>query len=192
MNRVFSSEPNNNLFLSCIIKASVLAKLWEFLQTSSTSCVMLSHFIRVQLFATLWTVTSQAPLSLGFSRLDYRRGLPCPPPGDLPHPGIDPRSLNPNPNPNPNRRWVLYQLRNQGSPRILEGVVMPASGGSSPPRDRTRVSDISSTGRQGLHHGAPQAPAFQGGRLRRGAPRGALGKAIRPADSHRGVEASAG
>ena len=34
----------------------------------------------------------QAPLSMGFSRQEYRRGLPCPPPGDLPKPGIEPRS----------------------------------------------------------------------------------------------------
>ena len=38
----------------------------------------------VQLFATLWTVTHQAPLSMGFSRQEYWSGLPCPPPGDLP------------------------------------------------------------------------------------------------------------
>ena len=43
---------------------------------------------RVRLFATLWTVTHQAPLSLGFSRQEYWSGLPCPPPGDLPDPGI--------------------------------------------------------------------------------------------------------
>ena len=33
-----------------------------------------------------------APLSTGFSRQEYWSGLPCPPPGDLPHPGIEPRS----------------------------------------------------------------------------------------------------
>ena len=38
---------------------------------------------------TLWTVARQAPLSLGFSRKEYRSGLPCPPPGDLPDPGIE-------------------------------------------------------------------------------------------------------
>ena len=38
---------------------------------------------------TLWTVAHQAPLSLGFSRKEYRSGLPCPPPGDLPDPGIE-------------------------------------------------------------------------------------------------------
>ena len=33
-------------------------------------------------FATLWTVAHQAPLSMGFSRQEYRSGLPFPPPGD--------------------------------------------------------------------------------------------------------------
>ena len=56
------------------------------------SCV-LSRFSHVQLCATLWTVARQAPLSMGFSRLEYRSGLPCPPPGDLPDPGIEPTSL---------------------------------------------------------------------------------------------------
>ena len=43
---------------------------------------------RVQLFATLWTLALQAPLSIGFSRQEYWRGLPCPSPGELPDPGI--------------------------------------------------------------------------------------------------------
>ena len=38
--------------------------------------------------AILWTVTHQAPLSMGFFRHEYRNGLPCPPPGDLPNQGI--------------------------------------------------------------------------------------------------------
>ena len=48
------------------------------------------HFSRVQLFATLWTVACQAPLSMGFSRQEYWSGLPCPSPEDLPDPGIEP------------------------------------------------------------------------------------------------------
>ena len=52
----------------------------------------LNHFSHVQLYATLWTVARQAPLSMGFSRQEYWSGLPCPPPGDLPSPGIEPRS----------------------------------------------------------------------------------------------------
>ena len=51
---------------------------------------VLSQFTCVRLFATLWTVTRQAPLSLEFSRQEYRSGLLCPPPGDLPNPGIGP------------------------------------------------------------------------------------------------------
>ena len=47
---------------------------------------------RVQLFATPWTVACQATLSTGFSRQEHWSGLPCPPPGDLPDPGIEPAS----------------------------------------------------------------------------------------------------
>ena len=38
--------------------------------------------------ATPWTVAHQAPLSMGFSRQEYWSGLPFPPPGDFPDPGI--------------------------------------------------------------------------------------------------------
>ena len=47
---------------------------------------------RVQLFGTPWTVAHQAPRSMGFSRHEYWSGVPLPPPGDLPGPGIEPRS----------------------------------------------------------------------------------------------------
>ena len=57
------------------------------------SAYVLSHFSRVGLFVTLWTIAHQAPLSMGFSRQEYWRGLPCPPSGDLPSPGIKPPSL---------------------------------------------------------------------------------------------------
>ena len=49
---------------------------------------MLNCFSCVQ-HATLWTVAYQAPLSKGFSRQKYWSGLPCPPAGDLPNPGIE-------------------------------------------------------------------------------------------------------
>ena len=45
---------------------------------------------RVQLFVTPWTVAHQDLLSMGFPRQEYWSGLPCPPPGDLPNPGIEP------------------------------------------------------------------------------------------------------
>ena len=42
-----------------------------------------------------WTVACQAPLSVGSPRQEYWSGLPCPPPGDLPDPGIKPTSVSP-------------------------------------------------------------------------------------------------
>ena len=54
-------------------------------------CVqLLGH---VQLFVTLQTVAQQAPPSMEFSKQEYWSGFPCPPPGDLPDPGIKPVSL---------------------------------------------------------------------------------------------------
>ena len=54
-------------------------------------CV-LSRSSCVWVFATPWAIALQAPLSMGFSRQEYWSGLPCPPPGDLPNPGIEPGS----------------------------------------------------------------------------------------------------
>ena len=44
------------------------------------------------LYDSMDYITHQAPLSMGFSRQEYWSGLPCPPPGDLPDPEIEPRS----------------------------------------------------------------------------------------------------
>ena len=54
---------------------------------------MLGHSSRVRLFATLWTLAHQAPLSMGFFRQEYWNGLPFPSPGLLPDPGIEVTSL---------------------------------------------------------------------------------------------------
>ena len=54
--------------------------------------LLLSRSSCVPLCATLCTVARQAPLSVGFSRQEYWSGLPCPPPEDLPDPGIKPGS----------------------------------------------------------------------------------------------------
>ena len=43
-------------------------------------------------FTTFWTVACLVPLSMVFSRQEYQSGLPFPPPGDLPNPGIEPAS----------------------------------------------------------------------------------------------------
>ena len=56
-------------------------------------CVCARALSHVWLFATLWTVARQAPLPKGFSWQAYWSGLPCPSPGDLPHPWIQPTFL---------------------------------------------------------------------------------------------------
>ena len=64
-------------------------KKWSF----QRRVCLLGHFSHVWLCVTWWTVALQAPPSLGFSREEYWRGLPCPPPRDLPDSGIEPVSL---------------------------------------------------------------------------------------------------
>ena len=60
--------------------------------TSQTLCVCVCARARAcvltQSCSVLWTVASQAPLSMEFSRLKYWSVMPFPPPGDLPNPGI--------------------------------------------------------------------------------------------------------
>ena len=60
--------------------------------TRMHACV-LSCFSPVRVFATLWTMALQAPLSVTFSRQEYWSRLPGPPPGYLPDPGIKPKCL---------------------------------------------------------------------------------------------------
>ena len=54
--------------------------------------VKVKSLSRVRLFATLWTIGHQAPLSMGFPRQEYWNGLAFPSPGDLPNPRIKPGS----------------------------------------------------------------------------------------------------
>ena len=63
-------------------------KLW--IHIASVCACVLSCFTCVQLFATPWTIARQAPLSTGFSRQEHWSALPCPRPGDLPDPWIEP------------------------------------------------------------------------------------------------------
>ena len=59
--------------------------------TSSQIVIPCCVFSHLQLFGTPWTVACQAPPSMGFPRQGYWSGLPFPPPGGLPDPGIEPR-----------------------------------------------------------------------------------------------------
>ena len=85
-----------------LLHCSIFNKPWTpppkkkhliILSSGVFACVhvcMLSRFSWVWFFATLWTIAHQAPLSMGFSKQQYWRGLPCPPPGVFPSPGIEP------------------------------------------------------------------------------------------------------
>ena len=64
----------------------------HFLVITACVCVCAQSLSHAQLFANLWTVDCQAPLSMGFPRQEYWSGLPFVPPGDLPDPGIEPGS----------------------------------------------------------------------------------------------------
>ena len=74
------------------IKGLFLPYFYQIILSRMCACV-LSHFSHVRLFVILWTVACQAPLSMGFSKQDFWSGLTCPPPVDLPGPGIKPTSL---------------------------------------------------------------------------------------------------
>ena len=64
--------------------------VWIWYKTKDKMCVHVQSLNCIQLFATPWTVACQAPLSMGFPG---QVQLLCPPPGDLPEPGIEPVSL---------------------------------------------------------------------------------------------------
>ena len=65
----------------------------HFLMTTCFCCSCCSAVSHVRLFAAPWTVALQPPLFMGFSRQEYESGLPCPLPGDLHDPGIEPMPL---------------------------------------------------------------------------------------------------
>ena len=70
---------------------------------------------RVQLFATLWTIARQVPLSMGFSRQVYWSGLPSPTPGNLPDPGTELVSLA-----SPVLACYSLPLRHLGRPKPMQ------------------------------------------------------------------------
>ena len=89
-------------------KPCLIYPLFSFLFFHMNVCACVpSCFSRIWLFVTLWTVAYQASRSTGFSRQEYRSGLPCPPPGDL----LDPWLLC-----LLDCKRILYPLRHQGSP----------------------------------------------------------------------------
>ena len=110
----------------------------EISMVSLWGVCVLTCFCHVWLFATPWTVAHQAPLSMGFSRQECWSGLPCPPPGDLPHQGIEP--------PSPALQVDSLWLSHQGSSHLW-----------SVQFSRSVVSD--SLWPHGLQHTRPPCPS---------------------------------
>ena len=78
-------------------------------------CTCACSVTSVRLFSTPWTVACQAPLSTGFSWQEYWSGLPCPPPENLPDPGIEHKS--------PALLMDSLLLNHWGSPNISVPVI---------------------------------------------------------------------
>ena len=74
----------------------------------------------IWLFSTPKAVTCQAPLSMGFPRQEYWSGLPFPPPGDLPNPGIEPTSLT---SPAMIGRFITTSTTQEASPWLVEKIL---------------------------------------------------------------------
>ena len=83
---------------SCLTMFQVYSQVIQFplyihVCVGVCGCVCVSALNHGWLFVIWWTVARQAPLSVGFSRQEYWRRLPFPPPEDLSSPGIEPTSL---------------------------------------------------------------------------------------------------
>ena len=95
-----SSASSFFLFVGECVIATTLCKLHThphlIILKLFTDLIIQDSFIFIMLVTqscpTPWTIACQAPLFMGFSRQEYRSGLPCPPPGNLPNPGMEPTS----------------------------------------------------------------------------------------------------
>ena len=130
---------------------------WSPSLMSESEVKLLSRFWP---FATPWTVAHQAPPSMGFSRQEYWRGLPLPSPGNLPDPGIEPRSptlqadaLTSEPPGKPQSESESHSVVSDSlwphgphhgilQARTLEWVAFLFFIGSSQPRDQSQLSRI--------------------------------------------------
>ena len=89
-NQLWKEHPGVSVFALCVSKRGTATS------KNILHChllIVLSHSVLSDSFVTPWTITSQAPLSMGFSRQEYWSGLPCLPPKDLPNSGTEPKSL---------------------------------------------------------------------------------------------------
>ena len=80
---------------------------------------------RILLFATPWTVTYQAPPSMGFSRQEYWRGLPFPSLGDLPEPRSPTLQADASPSEPPRKSKYMGTLPINASYQVVLEVKTP-------------------------------------------------------------------
>ena len=80
----------NNIWRKIVV---ILWTLQGDFYKENRMCVLACAQLLSCVFVTPWTISHQGPLSMGFSRQDYRSRLPCPTPGDLSNSGIEPASL---------------------------------------------------------------------------------------------------
>ena len=117
---------------------------------------VLSHSVMSNSFATPWTEVRQAPLSMGFSRQEYRSGSPFPSPRGLPDPGIErmsPRLLH--------CRWILYRFPKRTSVLKEDCGSLP----QHPLEELTQLHRVAPAQGQHLRHGtqfASEKPAVRG------------------------------
>ena len=144
MSRIQQGEGNGNpLQYSCLENPGDRGTLWETVyrvtesdtteRLSPALLLMLSHFSRVRLCAIPWTVTHQAPLSLGILQTRILEWAAM----------LSSKEIFPTQGSNPGLlycRQIVYFLNHQGSPRMLEWVAYSFSRGTCPPSNQTGVS----------------------------------------------------
>ena len=127
------ADRDSSLSLVCLSRDR-FAKQWETEEeTSVPHCVCLFSQSCLT-FWTPWTVATGLLCPQAFPRQEYWSGLPCPPPGDHPNPGIKPRS--------PTLQANSLPSEPLGKPKDTGGIVYPSCRGSAQPRNQTGVSCI--------------------------------------------------
>ena len=118
--------PDRRIELSSLTASALAGGFFTTKLSGKPMKVKVKSLSRVRLFVTPWTVAHQAPPFMGFSRQEYWSGLPFPSPGDLPDPGIKPRSpalqadaLTSEPPGKPIERLQLWVARLHGQAKFL-------------------------------------------------------------------------
>ena len=141
LSKISQTEKKKNTLIVHLYVKSLKKKKKVNSQIQRTACCKAKQMVSVKWSCSVvsdsvtpWTVAHQAPPSVGFSRQEYLSGLPCPSPGDLPNPGIEPRSPAVQVDSLPSEPPAKPMNTGVGSPSLLQG--------SSWPRNQTGVSCI--------------------------------------------------